>query len=263
MKCSTAKGVAIMVTAFKKSAVFIALLAIWQIGCNFAWWNTYILPTPQKVLMTFWKLTQSGQLLEHIGISFGRILIGFLISILIGVPLGLLFGLHTKLYTYFKGLFEFIRHTPPLALVPILILWFGIGEKTKIIIIVLASLFPILMSTMSGVRSCDPKLVEVGKSFKLTYIEIFKKIIFPAAVPQILVGMTLAFGYSWRAIIGAEMIAASAGLGYMILDGQQLSRPDVVIVGILVIGILGALTDLLFEKITKPFMKGRDNVDER
>lgn len=246
-----------MAMGFKKAWFFLGLLALWFLGTHFAWWNSYILPGPQKVFGTFWKLICSGKLFLHIGISFKRILIGFSISVLMGVPLGVIFGLSEKIYSYFKGVLEFIRHTPPLAMVPILILWFGIGEKTKIIIIVLASFFPILMSTISGVQSCDQKLIEVGKSFKLNKNQIFWKIILPAAIPQILVGMSLAFGYSWRAIIGAEMIAASAGLGYMILDGQQLSRPDMVIVGILTIGILGTLVDFVIEKLTRPLVKGR------
>ncbi|WP_347707324.1 ABC transporter permease [Clostridium sporogenes] len=138
-------------------------------------------------------------------------------------------------------------------MVPLLILWFGIGEKSKIIIIVLASFFPVLLNTISGVEGCSKKLIEVGQTFNFSKISIFKKIIIPWALPNILVGMRLGIGYSWRAIIGAEMVAASSGLGYLILDGQQLSRSAIVIVGILSIGILGCLSDWIFGLLTNKF----------
>lgn len=167
-------------------------------------------------------LIESGALIKHIGISTLRVFGGFLITICLAIPL--------------------------------LILWFGIGEKSKIIIIVLASFFPVLLNTINGVQGCDKKLIEVGQIFNLNNIDVFKKIIIPWSLPNILVGMRLGVGYSWRAIIGAEMVAASSGLGYLILDGQQLSRSAVVIVGILSIGILGSLSDWVFSLLTNKFI---------
>ena len=131
-------------------------------------------------------------------------------------------------------------------LIPLLILWFGIGEVPKIIVIVLTSFFPIFINTEAGLRGCDPKLLEVGETLHMRKKEIFLKIRLPSALPDILVGMQIGLGYSWRAIVGAEMIAASKGLGYMILDAQALSRTDKVLVGILLIGIIGCVTDKLF-----------------
>ena len=164
--------------------------------------------------------------------SISRIFFGFSITVILAVPSAVIFGMFPKIYNYFKSILEFMRHTPPLALIPMIILWFGIGEFSKITIIILASFFPVFLNTLKGIESCDKKLIEVGQVFNFTKYEIFRKIILPSAVPDILNGIKLGIGYSWRAIIGAEMIAASSGIGYLILDGQQMSRSDVVIVGI-------------------------------
>lgn len=244
-----------MATGYKKRGLLLIsiIIFIWYLGSVGKWWNPYLLPSPTRVINTTYKLIISGVLFIHIYDSFIRILLGFLITICLAIPLGIIFGINKKIYSYFNPLLEFMRHTPPLALVPMLILWFGIGEKSKIIIIILASFFPVLLNTIKGVESCDEKLIEVGEVFNLTRKQIFFKIIIPSAFLDIFVGMKLAIGYSWRAIIGAEMVAASSGLGYLILDGQQLSRTDVVVVGILCIGILGTLTDYLFSLAFEKF----------
>lgn len=243
---------------FIKENIFIfILLAIWISGSYFSLWNSYIIPYPEKVLKTGIKLLKNGVLMQHILISLSRIFSGFFLTVITAVPLAVFFGMFYKIYSYFKNTFEFIRHTPPLALIPMIILWFGIGELSKIIIIILASFFPVFLNTLKGIENCDKKLIEVGQSFNFTKFEIFKKIILPGAVPDIVVGMKLGFGYSWRAIIGAEMIAASSGLGYLILDGQQISRSDIVAAGILAIGILGIFTDLVCEKIISCYMRKR------
>ncbi|MBU5485730.1 ABC transporter permease [Clostridium sp. MSJ-11] len=231
--------------------LIIAIILLWYVGSINNYWTSYILPSPKSVAQSAVTLMASGVLFKHIGHSLIRVLTGFFITLLLAVPLGILFGVNKKIYIYFKPALEFIRHTPPLALVPMLILWFGIGEKSKIIIIILASFFPVFLNTIKGVESCDKKLIEVGKIFDLPKKDIFFKIVIPSALPNILVGMRLGIGYSWRAIIGAEMVAASSGLGYLILDGQQLSRSDVVIVGILCMGILGSLMDYLFSVLVK------------
>ena len=145
---------------------------------------------------------------------------------------------------------EFIRHIPPIACIPMLILWLGIGESSKMAVIILAAFFPIFLNTLNGVINCDSKLLEVGDIFGFSIREKFFKIILPSAIPYVTVGMRLGLGYSWRALIGAELIAASSGIGYMIMDAEQLSRPDIIIVGIVTIGMLGYIIDLLFFSLT-------------
>lgn len=242
---------------FKKTLVFLIILSLWELVTYFKVWSGYILPSPITVLKCFFTMLNNGEIFTNIGASLYRIIIGFFISALFAVPLGFIFGLKPKIYEYFKPLFEFMRNTPPLALIPMLILWFGIGEKSKIIVIILASFFPIFLNTLNGVLSTDNKLLEVGISFKLNRKDIIKKIIMPSAMPDILVGLKLGIGYSWRAIIGAEMIAASSGLGYLILDAKEMSRSDEVIVGIILIGTLGILTDKLFGMIITKSKYGR------
>lgn len=241
----------------KGTAIFIIIIVLWQLVTYLNIWNEYILPPPIKVSNTLLKMINDGSIFKHIFVSMGRILIGFVISLSIGIPLGIVFGIHYRIYQYFKPLLNFLRNTPPLSLIPMLILWFGIGEKSKIIIIILASFFPIFTSTLKGIRNCDIKLIEVGKTFELSQNQIIFKIIIPNAILDIVIGLKLALGYSFRAIIGAELIAASAGLGYLISDGKEMSRTDIVIVGIIAIGILGILTDYILLKVVKRVGKGK------
>lgn len=231
----------------------IIILLIWIFGSSLQLWNEFIIPSPIRVLNSTISLIKNGALLKHILSSLNRVALGFIVALCFAFPLGIILGMKNKLIDYFNPTLEFIRHVPPLATIPMLILWFGIGEKSKIIIIILASFFPIFLNTLNGVMHCDRKLLEVGDSFGLTSFEKFYKIILPATLPYIFVGMRLGLGYSWRALIGAELVAASTGIGYMILDAQQLSRTDVVIVGILTIGILGSLIDSLVFKLTETF----------
>lgn len=237
--------------------IFIIILIAWKLACDAGVWSKYILPTPERVLNTFIGMVENGSIFNNIYASMRRVIIGFSISALIGIPLGIVFGMNNSLYEYFKVILNFFRNVPPLAMIPMLILWFGIGEETKIIIIILASFFPIFTSTLKGIRNCDPKLIEVGKAFEMSRLQIITKIIIPNALLDIVVGLKLSLGYSFRAIIGAELIAASSGLGYLISDGKEMSRTDIVIVGIIVIGILGVLCDFIFAKVVKIVSRGK------
>lgn len=227
------------------------LLAIWAFGAWQSLWNAYVIPSPSTVLTAVQQMLANGTLYKHISISLYRVLLGFSTAFLLAFPLGVLLGTKRGYGDYLSLLLEFIRHVPPLATVPMLILWFGIGETPKLLIVVLATFFPIFLNTLHGVANCDNKWLEIGKTFKLNNWQQFRRIVLPAALPSILLGMQLGLGYSWRALVGAELIAASSGIGYMILDAEQLSRPDIVVVGILTIGIVGSLIDWLFLWITK------------
>ena len=243
--------------SLKGYLIFIIILIMWKVFCSLGVWSSFILPPPEKVFKTFLRMAKDGSIFLHIVISLRRVFIGFGISTIIGIPLGILFGIYNRAYEYWKGLFNFLRNVPPLAMIPMLILWFGIGEKTKVIIIILASFFPIFMSTLKGIRSCDQKLIEVGKSFEMNRLQIICRIIIPNATLDIVIGLKLALGYSFRCIICAELIEASSGLGYLISDGKEMSRTDIVIVGIIVIGILGIVCDKLFGMLVKKVSKGK------
>ena len=241
----------------KSVLIFFIILLLWKITNYLGILSDYILPSPEKVYSTFLNMISDGSIFINVYASMKRVLIGFAISTAIGVPLGIFFGIYSGVYEYFKSLINFLRNTPPLALIPMLILWFGIGEESKIIIIVLASFFPIFTSTLKGIKNCDSKLIEVGRVFEFSKLQIIFKIIIPNAILDIAVGLKLALGYSFRAIIGAELVAASSGLGYLISDGKEMSRTDVVIVGIIVIGLLGIITDYIFSIIVKKVSKGK------
>jgi sulfonate transport system permease protein len=193
---------------------------------------------------------------EDIYISYLRVLQGFFIATLLAFLLAMVRVTLPKYNDYYESIAQFLKNVPPLSLIPLLILWLGIGETTKISIIVLTSFFPIYLNTVKGFESCDKKLLEVGEVYGYSKVSSFFKIRLPYAMSDILVGMRIGLGYSWRAIISAEMIAASTGLGHMILFAQQMSRTDKVIVGILVIGVVGYITDRLFALIIDKTLKG-------
>ncbi|TXJ57707.1 ABC transporter permease [Brachyspira aalborgi] len=237
----------------KSNMILIIIIILWFIASKSNIWSEYVLPSPQKLLKTFYIETINGNLIKNIYVSLLRVLTGFSIAFILAFVFGMILGTKPQIFIYFKNIIEFMRNIPPISLIAILILWFGIGEKSKIIIIVLASFFPILINIRQGIFSVDKKLLEVGYSLNFSKFKIFFCIILPSALPEILAGMKIGLGYSFRAIIGAEMIAASSGLGYMILDAQQLSRSDKVIVGIITIGILGYLLDRIFYYFIRKF----------
>lgn len=232
------------------------LLAAWLVVCRLEIFSTYVLPTPEKVLDSFWKMLKSGEIFEDIIISFGRVLKGFLIAFVLAFVLGMFRVLVPASEKYYEYIVQFFRNVPPLSMTPLLILWCGIGETTKTVIIVLASFFPMYLNIVKGFTGCDKRLIEVGDAFGYSKLEKFTHIVLPFASADILVGMRIGMGYSWRAIIGAEMIAASTGLGHMVLFAQEMSRTDKVIVGIFVIGIVGLVTDKLFGFVIKKLFRG-------
>lgn len=242
-----------------RTAPFIGIvivLCIWFVACRLEVFSAYVLPSPEKVFSSFLKMLQSGELFVDIAISFGRVLRGFLIAFVLAFALGMFRFFVPAAEKYYEHIVEFFRNVPPLAMIPLLILWCGIGETTKTVIIVLASFFPMYLNIVKGFTGYDKRLLEVGDVFGYTLYEKFTRIVLPYASADILVGMRIGMGYSWRAIIGAEMVAASTGLGHMILFAQQMSRTDKVLVGIFVIGIVGLLTDKLFKIVIKKLFKG-------
>lgn len=224
----------------------LALLSLWQLVSVREVFSPYLLPQPAQVAQAAAELYASGTLARHLFVSLQRVAAGFGLACALALPLGVLCALSRRFEAYCWLLLEFVRHVPPLAAVPLIILWAGIGEASKLTIIVLASFFPLFLNTYSGVHNVDPKLLEVGRSLHFNTWQQVRYIRLPAALEAIAVGMRLALGYSWRALIGAELIAATAGIGYLILDAEELSRPDVVLVGMLVIGLVGTAIDYLF-----------------
>lgn len=235
-----------MAKIFRGLLIPLVILLAWYCASANNIFSRYLLPSPADVLEAFAEVCVSGKLAEHLLVSLQRVAAGFLLSCLLAVPSGILCGQSRRFKDFCWPLLEFLRHIPPLAAVPLIILWAGIGEASKLTIIVLAAFFPLFLNTFSGIAGCDPRLLEAGRSLGFSRSRIIRYIQVPAALESIAVGLQLSLGYSWRALIGAELIAASAGIGYMILDAEEMSRPDVVIVGMLAIGVVGSVTDYLF-----------------
>lgn len=231
-------------------ALPLVLLGFWQSAASLGLWSPAVLPAPAAVGKALLALTVSGELFRHLGASFGRVLGGFVLASLLGCGAGILLGRRPALGALCRGTLEFLRHVPPLALLPMLILWYGIGEGSKVAVIVLAAFFPVFLNTLEGVSGRDPRLEEVGHSFGLTEREILRRIVLPEALPSVLVGLRLGLGYGWRSLIGAELIAAVSGVGYLIQDAVALSRADVVVAGILAMGGAGMVLDALFAHMT-------------
>lgn len=230
----------------KTLAVAAVIIGIWAGLSAAGVFSSFVFPGPAKVWQAALAMAKSGELFTNLFHSLLRVLTGFCISFALAFGAGLAAALCPKADPFYKPILEFMRNVPPMSLIPLLILWFGIGEVPKIIVIVLTSFFPIFMNTEAGLRNCDRDLLEVGQMLRMSRRDVFLKIRIPDALPDILVGMQIGLGYSWRAIVGAEMIAAASGVGYMILDAQALSRTDKVLVGIILIGVLGLVTDKLF-----------------
>jgi sulfonate transport system permease protein len=223
--------------------VVFGLVAAWQAASSLGWTNAYLLPSPLRVARALVRAAASGELLRHSSASLVRVIAGFALAAALAFPAAVLVHFAPALGSALDPLLTFLRNIPPLALVPLLILWFGIGEASKLALIVLAAFFPIFMGTVSGLGSVDPRLIEMGRSLGFSRMRILARIMIPESVPSVANGLRLGLGYSWRALVGAEMVAAASGLGYWILDSEEMARIDLVFAGILAIGFLGILLD--------------------
>ena len=237
--------------ALKPYYIFFVLLALWWLAAKLQIWNAYLLPPPWKVAKTFVTMVKRGEIAASIAVSLKRVLLGVSVSFTLAFFAGVLSSYRPAKSEYWRHLTNFMRNVPPIALISLLILWFGIGETSKLIVIVLASVFPMYLNISKGFQECDRKLIEVGQSMGFGEVKIFFKICLPYAREDILVGLRTGLGYCWRALIGAEMFAAASGLGYTIVYAQQMSRSDKVLIGIFLIGFIGCVSDALFSLLIR------------
>lgn len=237
------------------AALFI--VTIWQMVVSFTNAHVTLLPSPLLTAQSFIELVVNGELFIHIGASLGRVISAWALSALVAIPLGLAMGRWGWFERVVDPVIELFRPISPLAWIPLAILWFGIGETGKIFIIFIATFFPILLNTVSGVKSVDPVLIRAGQVLGCNDDRsLFIKVILPAAMPTIVVGLRISFGTGWAAIIAAELVAAQIGLGYLIADGMEILRSDLVLVGMVTIGVLGVLIDAVFRLLNNRFAWG-------
>jgi sulfonate transport system permease protein len=222
----------------------IALLAAWQLSSRAGWLSARVLPEPWAVAKAFWALAQSGEIGRHVAKSTGRALLGFAIGGGLGLLLGLLTGTFRAAETLLDSTLQMIRNIPALALIPLVILWFGIDEWAKLFLVALGVFFPIYLNTFHGIRAVDEGLIEMARSYGLRGWRLYTQVILPGSLASILVGVRFSLGLMWVLLIVAETISAQAGIGYMTMNAREFLQTDVVLVGILLYALLGKLADL-------------------
>ena len=215
-----------------------------------AWWlvvvetQSVIFPTPWQVVTGTGELMQDGVLWEHIGASLFRVGSGFLLAVAFAVPLGLWMGWVRGAFTTLNPIFQMLRPISPIAWIPIAILWFGVGNASPIFLIFISSVFPMVVQTTSGVHTIERRYLRAAANFGVSRATVFRRVVIPAALPQIIVGMRIGLGVAWLVVVAAEMIALRSGLGYLIIDSRNAgNRYDLVIAAMIIIGLIGLLLD--------------------
>lgn len=222
-----------------------AIIAAWIYATTSGNVPPGILPSISRVWHAFLQMAKSGQLQKDLLISLTRVLKGFATSAVLGILLGSLIGMSKRAKALLLPMITVIRQIPMIAWIPLIILWCGIGEMSKIVIIVLAAFFPILVNTESGIENTPSGYLEVARLYKLNPWNTFRRVYLPHALPNILVGLKLGLGVSWMAVVASELIAATSGIGYRMSDARSLMRADIVIVCMIVIGLVGVIMDKL------------------
>lgn len=233
------------------------VLVVWQVSSSTGWIPDQLLPSETTVLAAFRELWRDGDLQAALPISLRRAGEGFLIGGSIGLVLGLLSGLWRIGEELLDSSLQMLRTIPFIALIPLFMLWFGIGERAKISLIAAACIFPVYLNTYAGVRGVDPKVVEAGTVFGLRRWSLIRQVILPLSLPSVLVGIRYGLGVSLLALVAAEQINASSGIGYILINANQNARADIVIAGVLVYALLGISVDILMRLVEKAALPWR------
>lgn len=223
-------------------AVIAGVVAVWWIVVVQT--ESPIFPTPWQVLTGAWELVQDGSLWEHVGASLFRVGTGFGVAVLVAVPLGLWMGWVSGAYRTLNPIFQMLRPISPIAWIPLAILWFGVGDLSPIFLIFIASVFPMIVQTTAGVHTIERRYLRAAANFGVSRGRLFRQVVIPAVLPEIIVGMRIGVGVAWLVVVAAEMIALRSGLGYLIMDSRNAgNRYDLVIAGMIIIGFIGLLLD--------------------
>lgn len=241
----------------------VVLFALWFIATNAGWVKPLFLPSPQAVLRQFVEyLTGAANdkpLWQHFAASMFRVFTAFALACVTAIPIGIAMGMSRVARGIFDPPIEFYRPLPPLAYLPLIIIWFGIDELPKVLLIFLSCFAPLALAARSGMRSASQEQINAAYSMGASYMQVIRHVILPSAMPDILVGMRIAIGFGWTTLVAAEMVAANVGLGQMVLNASNFLRTDIVIMGIIVIGVLAFAFDMVMrylEKVLVPW-KGK------
>jgi NitT/TauT family transport system permease protein len=228
----------------------IVLLVLWHFAVRFS--GTRIFPPPLDVARAIVSLSKKSLLWSYIRDSLLRVGAGYIAAVVIGVPLGMVAGWYSTLDRALNPLVQLLRPISPLAWMPLAVIWFGVSNMAPMFLIFLASLFPIIVATTNAVRNVPPMFLQAGRNFGLTAPQLIRRVIFPAVLPRIVVGLRIAFGVAWIVLVASEMIAVDSGLGYLIIDARNAGkRYDLVVAGMLLIGVIGLVLDLAFRRIER------------
>jgi sulfonate transport system permease protein len=227
------------------------MIIAWQASASLGWIADAVMPSPYAVAAAAWRLTLSGELPQNLGVSALRALAGLVVGGGVGLALGLLNGLWRLSFSVTDTSVQMIRNVPHLALIPLVIVWFGIDEGAKLFIVALGVFFPIYLNTLHGVRSVDPQLIEMAGSYGFRGWPLFRRVIWPGALPPILVGLRFALGVMWLTLIFAETIAAQSGIGYMAMQAREFMQTDVIVLSILLYALLGKGADSLVKVLER------------
>ncbi len=241
---------------------WVVILLAWYLVTKLGLFSATLVPSPQRVWITFLKILKNGyngvSIWVHLGASFQRLFFAVGLAVITAIPLGLLSGYFTRIEAVIDSIVEFYRPLPPLAYYTLLVLWFGIDNKSKVILLFLAAFAPIYLACVSAVRKINEDYILSAKSLGANQKNIFFKIVLPACLPEIFTGIRTAFGVSYTTLVSAEMVAATSGIGWMVLDASNFLKSDVIFVGILIMGITGIIIDAGLRLLEKKliFWKG-------
>jgi sulfonate transport system permease protein len=233
----------------------VGLITLWQVASALGWLSTRVLPAPLDVIKAAWALSVSGELWTHVKVSAGRALAGLAVGGGLGLALGLLTGSVKLFEALLDSTIQMVRNIPALALIPLVILWFGIDETAKLFLIALSVFFPIYLNTFHGIRNVDPGLIEMGRSYGLSRWQLYREVILPGALSSILVGLRFSLGLMWVILIVAETISAQAGIGYLTMNAREFLQTDIVLVGIFLYALLGKLADVFARALERYWLR--------
>lgn len=229
----------------------IGLIVAWEMTVRFGFVESYQLPAPTVLVDELWALTMSGTIWSHIYWTLYRVFGGFLLGTIAAILLSVIVGFSKKAEYLFDPIIQAFRSIPSLAWVPLFILWMGIGESSKITMIAVGVFFPVYLNLVSGILNVDKKLIEAGKMYQLSFIDMVRQIVLPASLPSFLVGIRSGLGLGWMFVVAAELMGASQGLGFMLVLGQNTLSPETILVSIILFAVIGKFTDWLLKLLEK------------
>jgi sulfonate transport system permease protein len=238
----------------------VGLALFWEIAVHMGLSNGRLVPPPSVILKTFGDLSRTGELQQHAAATLWRVGWGFVFGVAGGTIVGAIAGYSALMYRLVDPTLQGLRAVPSIAWVPLFILWFGIFEASKIILIAVGVFFPVYLGVMGAVLSVDRKIVEVGRAFRLSGLAMIRRILLPAVLPAYVLSLRAGLGLGWMFVLAAEFLGASSGLGFLLIDGQQLGKPATIVAAIAAFAILGKLSDWLIMLVTAPFLRWEDVV---